>query len=301
MQEFAVTLFDPDGMLKPEHYKATSSAKGSGAFGAEINHRTEFGIIDMMEVLGPGHLRKGLGSAALGGVYSQPVFDGVDFFFATMGPAEVPFFRANGYRRIGQTGWFAYALDPRHPSRSIAVADDYDPPDFGRPRETRTDVELAAAFPVHSAIVRHDPRGPSPVTLLYAMYPQAFETPDDQGVTPLQLALSGSRYDLALQILTLPEAHRYAVARDPKGRTMLQTLRASLEDDRAFRITFGLPAQPPSPAMEGCIARLTTLLGPDAAEDATMCTCGRCIGDLFSPFMREELAGALALVRLAHG
>ena len=40
----------------------------------------------------------------------------------------VNFYRAHGFRRIGLSRWFGYALDPEHASRRIPSEDDLDPP-----------------------------------------------------------------------------------------------------------------------------------------------------------------------------
>jgi GNAT superfamily N-acetyltransferase len=39
----------------------------------------------------------------------------------------VKFYRAHGFRRIGLSRWFGYALDPEHASRRISAEDDLDP------------------------------------------------------------------------------------------------------------------------------------------------------------------------------
>lgn len=39
----------------------------------------------------------------------------------------VSFWRAMGFRRVGETSWFCYALDPAHPSHQLAAVNDFDP------------------------------------------------------------------------------------------------------------------------------------------------------------------------------
>jgi hypothetical protein len=39
----------------------------------------------------------------------------------------IDFWRAMGFRRVGVTHWFCYAMDPTHPARRTAVEDDFDP------------------------------------------------------------------------------------------------------------------------------------------------------------------------------
>lgn len=43
--------------------------------------------------------------------------------------ATVNLHRKAGFRRVGDSVWFAYAFDDSHPSRLLATKDDYDPPD----------------------------------------------------------------------------------------------------------------------------------------------------------------------------
>lgn len=43
---------------------------------------------------------------------------------AAVGP-----FRKAGFRRVGDSAWFAYAFDDSHSSRLVAINDDYNPPD----------------------------------------------------------------------------------------------------------------------------------------------------------------------------
>lgn len=37
------------------------------------------------------------------------------------------FWRAMGFRRVGTSEWFCYAMDPEHPARQLAAKDDFDP------------------------------------------------------------------------------------------------------------------------------------------------------------------------------
>jgi len=48
--------------------------------------------------------------------------------------AAVGLYRKAGFRRVGDSVWFAYAFDDSHPSRSVAINDDYNHPDLPVPK-----------------------------------------------------------------------------------------------------------------------------------------------------------------------
>jgi hypothetical protein len=47
----------------------------------------------------------------------------------------VAFWRAMGFRRIGSSQWFCYAMDPEHLSCHLAIEDDFDPAELTTPVE----------------------------------------------------------------------------------------------------------------------------------------------------------------------
>nr|VWP00857.1 Adenylate cyclase (EC (ATP pyrophosphate-lyase) (Adenylyl cyclase) [Ganoderma boninense] len=140
LSDFATTLFDEMGHLKPEFIEHEHQ-KGSGVWGHELDSGV---LLYVLSVNVPQDCRrKGVGSFLLQELaHSEHATPG-SFLIAwptpepddfAVRPSEeewehqravvVDLFHKNQFRRIGRTSFLAYATDPNHPSRSLPAMDD---------------------------------------------------------------------------------------------------------------------------------------------------------------------------------
>ena len=142
-RECAVTLFDRWGNLKPAFY-THAVKKGSGAWGKELN-RGNFLFITSLSVQ-KGHRLNGFGSKMVKDLWTKACvldpFCNFAIAWAHLPSSELPpeyqflgdrgyqwisegFWRAIGYRRIGNSSFFGFHPDEGHPSHTISAQDDY--------------------------------------------------------------------------------------------------------------------------------------------------------------------------------
>jgi len=149
-----------DGNLKEEF--VTGDRKGTGVFGTELNKGSLAVISDDVDIAKDDFFireefrGRGIGSWALKHLFQHGTLRGVRFIYASPWATRVrqretsqdamqlanngvqSFFRKAGFRRVGQSEYFAYALrDANHPSRKLAIEDDAD---FKEPSTRSTDI-----------------------------------------------------------------------------------------------------------------------------------------------------------------
>ncbi|ORY79299.1 hypothetical protein BCR35DRAFT_352734 [Leucosporidium creatinivorum] len=133
--EFAFTLFTESGDLRERF-----SREGTGVWGSEVDE----GVLTYLESINVDEAYRGQGIAtrALQKVSDLPGMDPMSSFIFTWPTGTssrepvsteeweqqrerlARLFRSVGYRRVGHTGFFCLAQDPRHPSRQIPAASD---------------------------------------------------------------------------------------------------------------------------------------------------------------------------------
>ncbi|KAI1798318.1 hypothetical protein LXA43DRAFT_1088432 [Ganoderma leucocontextum] len=140
LSEFATTLFDRLGHLKPEFIEHEYQ-KGSGVWGRELDDGFLLYVLSVN--VHQNYRRKGVGSFLLQRLAHSEHAPPGTFLIAwpapepdlsAAGPSEdaweqqrtisVDLFLKNQFRRIGRTCFLAYATEPTHPSRFLAAADD---------------------------------------------------------------------------------------------------------------------------------------------------------------------------------
>ncbi|KAB5582977.1 hypothetical protein GE09DRAFT_1278291 [Coniochaeta sp. 2T2.1] len=132
--DLAFTLFDRYGRLNPEHYKH-EFRKGTGAWGQELDDG-DLLFFDYIRVTGSGVAMaifegpsKDLGFIAVAspGVLHSDQGEEEDYstFFVRDMPIALSFWRSLGFRRVGLSGWFAFADKPDHPSRLLDASQEY--------------------------------------------------------------------------------------------------------------------------------------------------------------------------------
>jgi GNAT superfamily N-acetyltransferase len=150
----AFDLFDRYGRLRPE-FKKHPVRKGSGVWNEEL----DVGDILLIEFLmiDEGYRRQGLGKKVVTAMLETAKTKTERPLFAAVRPAYLrrveeeerfqgksrqeldrlllqdekiatEFYRSLGFRRIGSSTWFGLASDPNHPSHSVPISGDYDPP-----------------------------------------------------------------------------------------------------------------------------------------------------------------------------
>ena len=156
--QFAMTVFNKAGKIKPSLYQPGSLQRGTGVWGKEINHGT-LAYVEEIRVNSK-HQRKGVGRWAIENMLSSDslrvrifltslfffwltplkhcpyiflwatplninsFFEGPDPDFNSKKRAVISFWRSVGFRRVAGTWFFGYARNPEHPMRSLKMDED---------------------------------------------------------------------------------------------------------------------------------------------------------------------------------
>jgi GNAT superfamily N-acetyltransferase len=133
LKEFIATLYDKEtGLLCPEYLPGGSRA-GTGVFKDELNTGSFAYLSADNEnelFLDEQYRGRGIGNWVLDAMKKQTSLEGVHFIFVAGEKGKndarvLEFFRKNGFRRVGQSPYFAYALrDTKHPSRMLDATED---------------------------------------------------------------------------------------------------------------------------------------------------------------------------------
>ncbi|RYP67905.1 hypothetical protein DL769_005641 [Monosporascus sp. CRB-8-3] len=297
LAQMGFTLFDRYGRLKSES-KEHPVKKGSGIWGDEL----DTGDILLIEriYVGKPHRRLGQGRAVVSALLEKARSKSRHFFAITYPAAlltmlsddvrnttdqekdttydrekkiAVRFWRAMGFRRIGNSRWFALAGDAVHASHSLAAADDYDPPAtahaalrkgigslFGHLEQA----EDALCMQKLEEYLRDVPPRPPPLELnghkgQHAPPPSRCQL---KAPTPLEAAMSGLE----------------------RRRTQFDDgLRVHPVSDRFMGF---------SDAEVSCLVHLRSLTNPSSLDLQRLkfgCTCGQCIDGFLSPRMLHAL------------
>ncbi|KAI0360797.1 hypothetical protein OH77DRAFT_1586334 [Trametes cingulata] len=136
LSDFALTLFDKFGRLKPE-LAENEYLKGTGVWGRELDQGPILYVlsVDVQDKF----RRNGVGSLLLDKLAHSAYASAGTHLFAWPSPSIQPdtkeewerqrtiaveLFHKNHYRRVGRTSFLAYAPDSAHPSRALPIGDD---------------------------------------------------------------------------------------------------------------------------------------------------------------------------------
>lgn len=337
----AFEVFDRYGRLKRQYYEH-SFKRGSGVWGPELDS----GDILLIESIGVkvqqrrGGIGRRLVQAALAEVrpkttrfvaLARPGILALDVEYTDeKSPAESEarsekFFRSLGFRRVGNSRWFAFADDSDHPSRQLPAAEDWDEPEDAH----GPDSIFGTAPEAFLILINGDSSGNEGVRRLQDSMPAdaqhaSWFAVDGQGDNWLHLAATHFKLEAVQYILS--RRPDLATKRNRSGDTPLEALQAEMELMRA-RGYFPGRTVPGSDEFVGfeqsiiaCVAALSGRqvcnldeLSPEdvneiclATEDDARrnprvelvrytlrlrygCTCGECIGGFLSPRMLHAL------------
>jgi len=230
------SLFDDAGRLREKH---------RGLWGAEMDVGA-IGYIQEVYVPSMDMRGKGIGTWAVQKVLQHKWFQAcrVICCWPTMlpqyesrgyyGPDRnekilriVSWARKAGFRRIGNTHFFAYSRDPKHPSRTMTAEQD---------AAVRSPADLEKEPPMHAIISRSNPFDPHRRERLlrdlsseYQKNPTSILMVDLSGNTPLHAAISNMSWDGAAALLQL-DSKEQLMAKDKEGRTPHETMLRTMEN-----------------------------------------------------------------------
>lgn len=352
-QNLAFDLFDRYGRLNPELYEHDVN-KGTGVWGKELDHG-DILLIDILQV-DAAHRRCGIGRKLVSAILEKArkkVSDEVGFFaIARPGflwselkllrgnPEELneaqdaaekralALFRSMGFRRIGTSSWLAWTDSPDHPSRQLAISEDWNYPDDRTDNAPLSD-ELLQTF---QRLFDAEVEAAECIEELTRTFPEDFEDErwqitDQTGNTLLHIASVSWKPEVVSFLVS--KVPRLTALRNRPGHTPLETLQDQLERVRTRRCLGDL-CYVTSDKFQGfnapsiaCLAALEHTRPFDlsslsqrqieviaAATDEEIsglrgelevagirktlrykygCTCGQCIGGFLSPRMRFAL------------
>jgi len=106
----------------------------------------------------------------------------------------VAFYRKCGYRRVGNTEYFAFAQDESHASRRLPAENDAP----GEPKPNRSPEEMTTAFPLHCKVLATDLQL---FDIIRDVDISQIHLQDDLGQTPLHYAADSGKFLVAMCLL----------------------------------------------------------------------------------------------------
>jgi GNAT superfamily N-acetyltransferase len=353
--DLAFDLFDRYGRLNPEFYD-NGVNRGTGVWGRDLELDEGYILLFDRIHVDSDHRRKGIGRELVSAILKKAkdrVMVNYDFFaIARPGilQSDIPplkedspesrqaqrdaakvalaFWHSMGFRRVGTSEWLAWKDSANHPSRQLAIEDDWE-----RPYEDIALVPLSDEVVQALRMLENPVEDARCITVLANTFPGDYQDGqwqmvDRLGNTLLHLAVLNSKPYVARFILS--NVHRLADIRNKGGHTPLEALKNRLERLRT-RHKIGWVILDTSDMFEGftasdieCLAVLenkdfydishlgpqqvaaivaATAGQPPAPEISHLptavirqmlhlkygCTCGHCIGGFLSPRMKYSL------------
>lgn len=248
LRDLAFELFDRYGRLNKKYYQH-SFKQGSGVWGRELDHG-DILLIDTITVVSP-RRRGGLGTRVIEALLDK-TRKKTRHFVALVAPSywtrtfnfregdriseyeavSKQFFRSLGFRRVGNSSWFAFVDDPSHPSRQLEASDDWDkPPRLDGPRT------IFDTSPAVFAILQRSGYLPDracirllQTTLSRNVQGVSWSSTDEKGNNLLHVVAIRSRLVAVEYILS--RRPDLATMRNREGDTPLEALQARLESSR---------------------------------------------------------------------
>ena len=318
--ELAFDLFNRFGSLKSQ-YKEHPVHRGSGVWGNELD-RGDILLIGEITV-SEAYKRRGIGSTLahanlelasekshrfiavvlpedLGHQADTETYKASeDDQEASMRPikdAVLSFWRALGFRRIGSSRWLGYSPDERHPSRALAVDQDFNLPHFPRIPTLPAVDDFLKALPIIDDL--------ECLNWLQTLLGNA--SPND----PKWGVIDNDRNTLLhlVPIFDKTQSTQWLIQKNPNllsqrnagGYTPLEAFEMFMEQIRTTS-QYSLKIRDPSDLFRGfdngTVSALAVLKGlvPDqmSADQHSQlklgCTCGSCLGGFLSPRLRHMM------------
>lgn len=305
MKRMAHDLFDRYGRLRTE-FKDHTFMSGSGVWGDELS----VGDILLIEnVLADVNVRyRGKGRAIFNNVVKKACCFSTRFVVLTSIRNREPttleegikmeryiqdgisFIRSLGFRRVGNTCWFAYVMDPNHESKELLAENDYDPSPVTYPNNNGQ-----YEFSFH--LIPWDDE-----TACLAFFNQclaeidikdiAWTGTNNRGCTVMHQAATMIKPTVLKWLMD--HVPYLAACRNSTGATPFEALTAQLERQRTFFPDPELAGATPD-LFQGftdeqveCLRVLDTS-GRTEAQLRFGCTCGYCLSGYLSPRMMRLL------------
>lgn len=240
--------------------------------------------------------------------------------------SAVAFYRSLGFRRVGASNCLALSLDPKHKSRAIAKADDFDPPTEPLETDTEGDDEPGISITYQELLARRLLKLKEKLPLHHATltmsdaecveFYKAFDANDGSEWTSVnhrnETLLHVAACQLKLEsVKWLVEksgrGETLVLARNISGYTPLEALQDQLETSRTQADCMGIRVNV-SDEFTGfppvAISCMSTLLGWNHKSLTNIqflrlkygCTCGNCLGGFLSPRMKSLLVDNAELI-----
>ena len=202
--------------------------------------------------------------------------------------ANVAFWRALGFRRVGSSDWFCLIKDSDHPAHGLSIQDDYDNPDA---------VPLVPTLPIHDAVSELEDA--AIVTFLdkhltlHARTDPSWHSIDRFRNTIIHRAAQVAKSKTLMWMLDKPFLRSILSIRNDDGETPLEALQSTL-DSKRVKMEWGMMTVHISDNFEGyyhdeveCLLQMKGRTSPSMDEVSRIrygCTCGACVG-FMSPRM----------------
>ncbi|KAK2807281.1 hypothetical protein FQN50_005434 [Emmonsiellopsis sp. PD_5] len=306
----SIEIFDRYGRLKPE-FKEHPLKRGTGAWGQELD-KGDILLIDTIDIMEP-YRRLGLATRLINDIVAEVQIKTNRPFFAIAWPSAlytyqgsyrtekefsdafdmeqkraIAFFRSLFFRRIGGTVWFAFASDPRHPSRSLAI--DYDPPQ--PPSHPVGDMDIGRLLQESQEL--DDKEIVNNLAQLLLTHPADdpfWLSRDKKGNTVLHNLAIHYKPKALRRILEHEFGMQLKDLRNDGGDTPLEALLLQLENDRINTSYTSDFFQGFKKEAVQCVALLKGIANSATqfAQITYGCTCGECEAGFLSPRMAEAL------------
>ena len=316
LSELAFALFDRWGCLKSE-LRDQCFKKGSGVWGNELDNG-KFLEIEYLRVE-KDFRRQGIAKKLVEELWETAKTKGCKFALAWgtnlntredeektrdmskddrynhyrgIVAANVAFWRALGFRRVGSSEWFCLMKDPDHPAHKLSTQDDYDIPDG---------VPLVLTLPIHDAVSELE--DVAVVTFLdkyltlHAPTDPSWRNIDRYRNTIIHRAAQVAKSKTLMWMLDKPFLTDLLSTRNDDGETPLEALQSALESKR-IKTELGLMTVHISDNFQGyyhdeveCLLKMrgqTSRSMDEVSRTRYGCTCGTCIG-FMSPRMMLSL------------
>jgi len=235
--DFSLALFNNDTIIHPWLHDG-GPRSGSGCWGNELNNGNIVYLQDL-SVRKP-FIRRGVGSwflqqflhsrrvnIAASHVYCWPFPGRGSAIKANLESITniASFFQKNNFRRVGRTVFLCYSVDPSHPSRTLAIADDATAFASDFPDMEDGIKNLESRYPLIDAIDTNKTAGIQDVIkMAYALDPSSIHKKGPDGYSPVHLATKKRNIHALRTLLDLGVTEDLKDTANAEGATPLQII-----------------------------------------------------------------------------
>ncbi|PCH42308.1 hypothetical protein WOLCODRAFT_143973 [Wolfiporia cocos MD-104 SS10] len=311
LANFSRTLFDKFGNVRPWLVE-DEIFKGTGCWGTELNEGILY-YLYYVDVRVEALKGQGLGSWTLNQFLMSERLNVEDIVITWPSPIPtrekskvqweeetaraIAFARKNGFRRIGQTQYFAFSPDRNHPSR--AILPDQDVEEMKLPSDADShqgDGALRASL--HHKIFDKESEIEKTIRDAFAEDPTSIRKRDPLGFTPLHVAAASANSTAVKVLLELGVQHDALDRENDVCLTPLMLCKNNLRLARELSEMLAIVWQGYKHEDLLVEAMLKRAMGEEVGQDSGYvqrnkwgCTCGNCIGGWLSPLMIHRLTG----------